>query len=350
MANKVRVMIIDDSPFFRDFLARSVSTDPSIDIVGIFGDPLEAINKISQLKPDVIAVDMEMPKMRGNEFLKTVLPLHKSVKAIVISALSGNVFDAMQAGAVDFVGKPNSRPGYDNEQFVKEVLQKIRIAAAATSMATVQPPITVATRAVMSAASEPVLNAVTSKNIIAIGASTGGTEAIVDVVKRFRADSPGVVIVQHMPPVFTQMYAERVNRICKMEVREAKSGDRVERGVILIAPGDKQMRVRSDSSGYYVHCAPGEKVSGHCPSVDVLFESVADAAGANAVGVILTGMGGDGAKFMLKMRKNGAYTIGQDQASCVVYGMPMVAYNIGAVAEQLPLTKIGDAVMKRFIR
>ena len=350
MINKIRLIIIDDSPFFRDFLTRCVSADSTIEVVGVFGDPLDAMNQIALLKPDVMAVDMEMPKMRGNEFLKTVLPLHTSVKAIVISALSSNVFDAMQAGAVDFVSKPNSRPGYDNEQFQKDVLQKIRIAAAATSIVTVQPPVPVATRAAMSGAASPALTDVTQKSIIAIGASTGGTEAIVDVVKRFPADAPGVVIVQHMPPVFTQMYAERVNRICRMEVREAKNGDRVERGVILIAPGDKQMRVMASSGGYMVQCMPGNKVSGHCPSVDVLFESVADAAGANAVGVILTGMGGDGAKYMLKMRKAGAHTIGQDQASCVVYGMPMVAYNIGAVAEQLPLSKIGDAVMRRFIR
>jgi two-component system chemotaxis response regulator CheB len=154
-----------------------------------------------------------------------------------------------------------------------------------------------------------------------------------------------------MPPVFTQMYADRIDKICRMRVREAKHGDRVERGTILIAPGgDQQMRVRGDGSGYFVQLTPGAKVSGHCPSVDVLFESVAAAAGPNAVGVILTGMGGDGAKNLLKMRQAGAHTIGQDQASCVVYGMPMVAYNIGAVAQQLPLSEIGDAVLKRFSR
>jgi two-component system chemotaxis response regulator CheB len=190
-----------------------------------------------------------------------------------------------------------------------------------------------------------------SKSIVAIGASTGGTEAIVEILKRFPACMPGVVIVQHMPPVFTRMFAERVDKLGKMSVREAVNGDRVERGVALIAPGgDQQLRVRSDGRGYFVQLVVGEKVSGHCPSVDVMFESVAETAGRSAVGVILTGMGADGAKNLLKMRQNGAHTIGQDQASCVVYGMPMVAYNIGGVAEQLPLTNIADAVIRRFMR
>ena len=346
---KIRLLIIDDSLFFRTFLAHKLSREPSIEIIGSIGDPAEAVGRIGILQPDVIALDMEMPKMRGNEFLRAVLPRHPYVKAVVLSSLSGNVFDAMQAGAIDFVGKPGSRPGYDEEQFIQDFLQKIKIAATAHTRAT---PDRALIKPVARPAAPPArtnIAGATSKSIIAIGASTGGTEAILEVIKRFPAHTPAVVIVQHMPPVFTKMYAERADKICAMNVREAQNGDRAERGVILIAPGgDQQMYLRQDASGYYVHLKQGEKVSGHCPSVDVLFDSVATAAGQYAVGVLLTGMGADGAKGLTNMRSAGAYTIGQDEESCVVYGMPMVAYNMGGVTEQLPLTSIGDAVLRRF--
>ena len=342
-------MIIDDSLFFRTFITRRLGEEPAIEIVGSFGDPVEALKNIQTLRPDVIALDMEMPRMRGNEFLRTVLPKYPDVKAIVISALTGNVFDAMQAGAIDFISKPGSQQGYNEESFIADIIQKIKVAstaharfitAAAGRPAPVQSSSPPARLSYAGAA---------SKNIIAIGASTGGTEAILEVVKRFPANAPGVVIVQHMPPVFTKMYAERVDKICAMKVREAQNGDRAEQGSILIAPGgDQQMYLRSDTSGYFVYLAAGAKVSGHCPSVDVLFESVAKTAGRNAVGVILTGMGSDGARGLTEMKKNGSHTIGQDEESCVVYGMPMVAFSMGGVCEQLPLASIGDAVLRRF--
>ena len=346
--SRIRLIVIDDSLFFRNFLTQKLGGDPSIEIVGSFGDPVEATGRITALRPDVIAVDMEMPKMRGNEFLRTVLPKHPGVKAVVISALSSNVFDAMQAGAIDFVGKPGSRQGFDEDQFIMEITQKIKVAATASiqrseaiPMKTPAPTAAVSTRLNMPNASP--------KSIIAIGASTGGTEAIIEVIKRFPANTPGVVIVQHMPPVFTKMYAERVDKICAMKVSEALTGDRVKQGTILIAPGgDQQMYLRRDAGGYYVYLTHGGKVSGHCPSVDVLFDSVAKTAGRNAVGVLLTGMGSDGARGLTEMKKAGSHTIGQDEASCVVYGMPMVAYNIGGVSEQLPVASIGDAVLKRF--
>ena len=346
---KIRLLIIDDSLFFRTFLASKISRDPSIEIVGSIGDPSEAVGRIGTIRPDVIAVDMEMPKMRGNEFLRNVLPKHPYVKAVVLSSLSGNVFDAMQAGAIDFVGKPGSRPGYDEEQFIQDFLQKIKVAATAHTRAI---PDRTHNKPAMRPVVPPMRTSVagaTAKSIIAIGASTGGTEAIIEVIKRFPANTPGVVIVQHMPPVFTRMYAERADKICAMSVSEAQNGDRVKRGVILLAPGgDQQMYLRQDAAGYYVHLKHGEKVSGHCPSVDVLFDSVATTAGQYAVGVLLTGMGADGAKGLTKMKNAGAHTIGQDEESCVVYGMPMVAYNMGGVSEQLPLTSIGDAVLRRF--
>jgi len=342
-------MVIDDSLFFRTFLTRNVGKDTSIEIVGSFGDPIEASKNIQTLRPDVIALDMEMPRMRGDEFLRTIMPKHPTVKAIVISALSGNVFDAMHAGAIDFVGKPGSTPGFDESQFITEIIEKIKVASKAhTHRYADQVAVRPAARpAAAPPSSRP--TGIASKNIIAIGASTGGTEAIIEVVKHFPANTPGVVIVQHMPPVFTKMYAERVDRICMMSVKEAKNGDRVTTGTILIAPGgDEQLYVRQDSNGYYTYISPGAKVSGHCPSVDVMFDSVAKVAGRNSVGVLLTGMGADGAKGLLGMKRAGAHTIGQDEQSCVVYGMPMEAYKLGGVTEQLPLSTIGNAVLRKF--
>lgn len=349
---KIKVMVIDDSMVFREFLSRSLLRDSDIEIVGKFGDPVEAMDNIERLRPTVMTVDMEMPKMRGDEFLKQVLPKYPSIKAVVISALSGNVFDAMHAGAIEFIGKPGSQPGYTNEQFAAEIVQKVKIAATATARSAA--PSRPARRPVTSVPT-PLqrfsLSAATSKSIIAIGASTGGTEAIIEVVRHFPANTPGVVIVQHMPPVFTKMYADRVNRLCKMKVKEAANGDRVEQGIMLIAPGgDEQMRVRRDAKGYYVSLTKGPKVSGHCPSVDVLFESVAQAAGRDAVGVLLTGMGADGAENLALMKRSGAHTIGQDEESCVVYGMPKVAFEKGGVSEQLPLSSIGEAVLRKLSR
>lgn len=380
---KTRVMIVDDSVFFREFMSRSLAADPGIEVVGVASDAFEAMEKIPIMRPDVITLDIEMPKMRGTDFLKQVRPRFPNIQVVVISALSSNVFEALAAGAVDFVSKPNTRPGFDNAAFISETISKINIAMA--SIATHRVPVTpsmpprttpaapaAAASGIRPAPARPVAAAAAtaaatvaatagvmtrgnlrfpnSKSVVAIGASTGGTEAILAVVKDLPANCPGVVIVQHMPPVFTKMYAERLDKVCKMRVFEAQNGDRVEVGKILIAAGDKHMRLKSDPKGYYVHCAEGEKVSGHCPSVDVLFESVAETAGANAVGVILTGMGADGAKNLLAMKKKGSHTIGQDQATCVVYGMPMVAFNLGGVIEQLPLGSITDGILRRLVK
>jgi len=348
---KIRLMVVDDSLFFRTFLTRNVGKDASIEIVGSYGDPIEASKNIQSLRPDVIALDMEMPRMRGDEFLRTIMPKHPSVKAIVISALSGNVFDAMHNGAIDFVGKPGSTPGFDESKFITEIIQKIKVASTAhthryADQVAVRPQ---ARPVAATPSSRPAVTGVSSKSVIAIGASTGGTEAIIEVVKHFPAHTPGVVIVQHMPPGFTKMYAERVDKICMMNVKEAVNGDRVKQGTIIIAPGgDDQMTLRQDASGYYVNLAPGAKVSGHCPSVDVLFESVAKTAGKNAVGVLLTGMGADGARGLVTLKQTGAHTIGQDEESCVVYGMPMEAYKRGGVSEQLTLSAIGNAVLRRY--
>ena len=222
--SKIRLMVIDDSIFFRTFITQKLGGNPSIEIVGSFGNPIEAMGRISELRPDVIAVDMEMPNMRGNEFLRTVLPKHPNVKAVVISALSGNVFDAMQAGAIDFIGKPSSKQDFNHEQFVQDLIQKIKVAATARAKSPAPASYKPSTQA---AVRQPLLKIThaTTKSVIAIGASTGGTEAIIEVIKRFPASTPGVVIVQHMPPVFTRMYAERADKICSMIVREAQNGD-----------------------------------------------------------------------------------------------------------------------------
>ena len=350
---RIRVAIVDDSIVFRTLLTQMLGKDQTIEVVGGFGDPLEAERHIGSLKPDVIVVDMEMPNMRGDAFLRRLLPKNPTLKALVVSSLSGNVFDAMQAGAIDFVGKPGSQQGYEREQFARDIIQKIKVAASANIAAQNSVIRRVATPAPAAAATlaRPSMAGATPKSVIAIGASTGGTEAIIEVIKNFPANAPGVVIVQHMPPVFTRMYAERVDKICAMSVKEAQNGDRVVPGTITIAPGgDQQMYLRQDASGYYVNLSPGAKVSGHCPSVDVLFDSVAKTAGRNAVGVILTGMGADGAKGLTNMKKAGAHTIGQDEASCVVYGMPMVAFQMGGVSEQMSLTSISNAVLRRFSR
>ncbi|MCL1828566.1 MAG: chemotaxis response regulator protein-glutamate methylesterase [Oscillospiraceae bacterium] len=345
MPKKVRIVIVDDSLVFRTFLQHALEPCHDIEIAGVFADPVEALDRISKISPDVLVIDMEMPKIRGNEFLKKAMPNNPHMKAVIISSLSDNVFDAMQAGATDFVSKPASRPGYTNTEFTADIIETIRIAATAKPRA--------AARYIPQtkpAAPQPVagLRPGTGRSLIAIGASTGGTEAILQVIQTFPADTPGVVIVQHMPPGFTKMYADRADKICSMTVREAKNNDRVERGLILIAPGgSEQMRVESSDGGYTVDLRHGPKVSGHCPSVDVLFDSVASAAGRNAVGVILTGMGADGAQGLKKMRMSGAHTIGQDENTCIVYGMPKVAYDIGGVAEQLPLQSIGHAVTRR---
>ena len=349
---KIRVMIIDDTLLFRSFLATMLATEPEVQVVGSFGDAAEALQRIPTLKPDVVTVDMEMPNMRGDEFMNIALPRYPNLKAVVVSSVSTLVFDAMQAGAVDFVAKPGSRPGYDNQQFAREVVEKIKIAAAARVQTAEDTEGAMPAPAAggVSAAQPPlVLQRSTAKSIIAIGASTGGTEAILEVIKRFPKATPGVVVVQHMPQGFTEMYAQRANSICKMEVREAKKGDRVERGVVLIAPGgDNQMHVKKDAGGYYIHLVSSGKVSGHCPSVDVMFNSVAAVGGKDAVGVLLTGMGADGANGLHAMKRAGAFTIGQDENSSVIYGMPKVAFDIGAVTKQLPLQSIGEAVLKRF--
>lgn len=336
-SKKVKVLLVDDSILFRETLAKELAQDSGIEIIATAGDAYEARDKIIDYEPAVMVLDVELPKMSGIEFLKRLMPQYP-MPVVVISSIAENVFDALKAGAVDFVSKPNVSAPKSIDALVKELVIKIKIASTAkvghwknesyTSNITAK------------------VNTENNNRIIAIGASTGGTEAIYSVVKMFPRDMPGIVIVQHMPAGFTKMYAERLNNSCLMEVKEAQDGDLILPGRVLLGAGDYHMTIKKTGSTYSVECKKGEKVNGHCPSVDVLFESVAEKIGKNAIGMILTGMGADGAKGLLSMKNNGARTIGQDENSCIVYGMPKVAYDIGAVEKQAPLNDIPRLVFQ----
>lgn len=335
--SKIKVLIVDDSILFRQTLERELANDLNINVVGTAMDAEDAMKKIQSLKPDVLTLDIEMPKINGLDFLKQLLP-NDPIPVVVVTSQPIQAFNALDAGAVDFVKKPQATSFADLHGFFNELTIKIKIASTARL---------VKKHLINAPQFSHISFHTDQKNhpIIAIGASTGGTDAILSVLRDLPPSTPGILVVQHMPPVFTNMYAERLNKLCRIHVREAKHLDRVAAGTALIAAGDYHMRLAKDSKGYYVKSEQGAKVSGHCPSVDVLFNSVAEVAKSNAIGIILTGMGADGAQGLAKMRSAGAYTIGQDKESCVVYGMPMVAYNKGGVVKQLPLDKISSEII-----
>ncbi len=332
----IRVLVVEDSIVFRELLVQTLNADPDIAVVAVARDPFEARDAIIKYKPDVMTLDVELPRMSGIEFLRKLMPQYP-MPVVVISALSDKVFDALNAGAVEFVAKPSGANHKQLADFVKnELPQKIKVASVAKATRRRTEPLEVQGKSVKTDQKDL---------IVAIGASTGGTEAIAAVVKEFGTNIPGVVVVQHMPPGFTEMYANRLNNQCQVKVKEARSGDIVLPGQVLIAPGgDAHMQLVKINGTYQVVIKPGPKINGHCPSVDVLFQSVAEVAGSKAVGVILTGMGGDGAKGLLAMRKSGARTIGQDESTCVVYGMPKVAYDIGAVEYQEKLPDVAKKI------
>lgn len=345
---KIRVLIVDDSLLFRQTLAQDLSKDFGIEVIGMAEDPYAAVKIINQLHPDVITLDVEMPKMSGIEFLKRVLPQYP-LPVVVVSSVAENVFNALDAGAVDFVTKPSADRG-GRQAFINELVGKIKVASTAKVR---QPSATPRPAAGAPAARSAMPTAATapkeldSSKIIAIGASTGGTDALYEVLTRLPANIPGIIIVQHMPSGFTRLFAQRLDQNCKFSVKEAADGDMVRPGQAIVAAGDHHLRLIKNGSSYAISSKEGERVSGHCPSVDAMFTSVAEVADCSkVVGVILTGMGRDGADGMLKMRQAGAYTIGQDEASCIVYGMPKVAYEIGAVQTQLPLLNIADDIVK----
>lgn len=335
----IRVLVVDDSATMRSLISAVLSRDPEIEVVGQAGDPYEARQAIKALNPDVMTLDVEMPNMNGIEFLEKVMRL-RPMPVVMVSTLTTRgaevTLAALEIGAVDCVAKP-STGGLEG---FRELPEKVKIAARARvrpldRLAT--PPATVKIDAGTVAG---------DGRLIAIGSSTGGVEALITVLSRFPADCPPTVITQHMPESFTKSFSERLNRLCAPHVEEATDGAPLDPGRVYVAPGGETHLEVAGGSRLRCRIVPGDRVNGHRPSVDVLFASVARVAGARAVGCILTGMGRDGAQGLLEMRRAGARTVGQDEASCVVYGMPRAAFEIGAVERQLPLDRIAAELLK----
>ncbi len=342
MATPIRVLVVDDSALVRNILSQGLAIDPNIHVVGTAADPYIARDMIIQLQPDVLTLDVEMPRMDGVAFLRKLMPQHP-IPIIMVSSLTQRgkqiTMEALEAGAVDFVAKPTSNVAAGLNTMLVELRAKIKIASTANvshwkGRRPIAPP-----KRVSSALAE------STDKIIAIGASTGGTEAIRQVIEKFPATTAGTVIVQHMPGGFTKMFSERLNQLCLMQVKEAEHGDRVRSGQILIAPGGKQFEIIRTGGFYEVRIGNNEKVSGHCPSVDVMMHSIAKHVGSNAVGAMLTGMGQDGAEGMLAMKQAGARCISQDEASSVVFGMPKVAYEKGGAEKLVPLHNIASSLL-----
>lgn len=347
MDSSIRVLVVDDSVVFREMLREGLNKKEGIEVVATARDPFEARDLLLEYRPNVMVCDIEMPKMNGITFIKKVLPQYP-IPTIVISSLDSGAFDAMEAGAVDFVAKCSINKRLDQQAFIDEVANKIRIAK--KSRVKINKSSAQNKNGNVNNISKINTNIVaTSIEVIALGASTGGTEAIASVLTRLPNNLPGIVVVQHIPPMFSTMFAQRINKCTGFDVREAKTGDEIKSGTVLIAPGDKHLRVVRKGSKLVALVEEGEKVSGHCPSVDVLFDSVAREVGKNALGVIMTGMGADGARGLLSMRNNGARTIGQDKESCVVYGMPKEAYNMGGVQKQVSLENIPKTILEMLI-
>ncbi len=344
---KIKVLVVDDSALVRQILAKGLAMDPEIDVVGTASDPYVARDKIVQYQPDVLTLDVEMPRMDGVDFLRRLMPQYP-LPVLMVSALTQRgkqiTLEALEAGAVDFVTKPSTDVARGLTEMLADLRRKVKIAAKAD--------VSQYKRA-KGAASKPVQRApLTSRalaestdKVIAIGASTGGTEAIRRIVMQLPPNTPGVVIVQHMPSGFTKMFSDRLNEQSQMEVKEAASGDRVMVGRVLIAPGDYHMEVKRSGGIYQVQCYQSDKVCGHRPSVEVMMHSVARHVGANAIGVMLTGMGNDGAQGMLAMREAGARTLAQNEESCVVFGMPKEAWALGGAEKLVHLDDMANAIL-----
>ena len=341
MKQKIKVLIIDDSALAREIIATGLGNDQSIEVVGTASDVYVARDKIIKLKPDVLTLDIEMPGMDGIEFLQKLMPQYP-IPVVVVSSLSQRgkqiTKQAIEAGAVDFIAKPSSNLQRGLADMLIELRTKIKLA----STANVAYWKGKKSGLISNNFQKSTALAESTDKIIAIGASTGGTEAIKRILSELPVNMPGIVIVQHMPPKFTKMFAESLNANCSMEVKEGETDDRVMPGRVLVAPGNFQTKLIRSGGIYKIVCQEGDKVSGHCPSIDVFMNSVAMAAGKNAWGILLTGMGSDGAKGMKAMKDAGALNVAQDEATSVVFGMPKVAYELGAVDKLLPLDKISS--------
>ncbi|MGC2639777.1 MAG: chemotaxis response regulator protein-glutamate methylesterase [Acidobacteriaceae bacterium] len=348
-AEKIRVLIVDDSAVVRQTLAAILSSDPEIEVVATAGDPYVAAERLHEQCPDVITLDIEMPRMDGLTFLKKIMAQHP-IPVVICSSLADegtqSALRALEYGAVEIVAKP--RLGV--RQFLEEsrtlICQAIKAAASARVRAqrpahAVQPKLTA--DAILPRATAAM--AETTEKVVVVGASTGGTEALKTLLEALPPDTPGIVIVQHMPELFTRAFASRLDSLCAVSVKEAESNDTVLRGRVLIAPGNHHLLLQRSGARYYVEIKDGPLVCRHRPSVDVLFRSAARYAGPNAVGVILTGMGDDGARGMLEMKQAGACTIAQDESTCVVFGMPREAIKMNGVDKVLPLDSIAGAIL-----
>lgn len=350
----IKVLVVDDSAVVRQTLTAILNSDPMIEVSGSASDPYIAANKIGQQVPDVITLDIEMPRMDGLTFLKKLMTQHP-IPVVIISSLTdegtATSLRALEYGAVDIITKPKVTSREFFEESKMRITDVIKAAAKAKVKRAKKPapeaiqvqPRYTADAVIPRIRTKSMLK--TTEKVIAVGASTGGTEAIKDFLMDMPPDSPGIVIVQHMPEHFTRSFANRMNEICKITVKEAQENDSVIRGQALIAQGNKHMLLKRSGARYYIHITDGELVNRHRPSVDVLFRSVAQYAGENAIGIIMTGMGNDGASGLLEMKETGADTVAQDEQSCVVFGMPNEAIKLGAVNKILPLDKISHYIL-----
>lgn len=358
MSQKIKVLIVDDSAVVRQTLTEILDTDPNIEVMGVAADPYFAANRIAHEVPDVITLDIEMPRMDGLTFLKKIMTQHP-IPVVIISSLTEHgtetAIKALEYGAVEIITKPK----LGTKEFIEESkirlrdavkaaaaakLSRKKIAAKPTRTLEVKPKLSA--DAIMPKTSFNDAMIKTTEKVIVVGASTGGTEALRVFLEALPADCPGIVIVQHMPEHFTRSFADRLDQLCKISVKEASNNDTVIRGRALIAPGNHHLILKRSGARYFVEVNDGPLVNRHRPSVDVLFRSTAKFAGKNAVGVIMTGMGDDGARGLLELKETGAQTIAQDEKSCIVFGMPKEAIKLDAAEYILPLDKIAEKVLK----
>ena len=354
---KVKVLIVDDAALMRKLLTEILSSSPQIEVVGTAIDPFIARDKIKSLKPDVITLDVEMPRMDGVTFLKNLMRLHP-LPVVMISTLTEDgadiTLEALESGAIDYIPKPKADFEHSISDYAKDIIEKV-IAASQVNVSNIErriksvnkmkvTPKLTADAVIKGGSGKSFLN--TTDKFIAIGASTGGTEAVKEVLMALPSDVPGIVIAQHIPASFSTSFARRLNEYSNLRVREARNGDQILPGHVYLAPGDQHLLIKRTGAKYVCHLNDGPEVNRHKPSVDVLFRSVAQSAGPNAMGIMLTGMGADGAQGMLEMKEAGAYNIAQDEKTCVVWGMPGAAVKLGAVEKQFPLDEVAKQILK----
>lgn len=352
---KIKVLVVDDSALIRSVMKEIIDHEKDMVCVGAAPDPLVAREMIKTLNPDVLTLDVEMPRMDGLDFLERLMRL-RPMPVLMVSTLtekgSDITFRALALGAVDFVSKPKLDIARGMEEYAGEITEKIRAASLAHVRRAIAAP---AMDIEKSNSADAILPSVagryaSTEKLIIIGASTGGTEAIKDVLTRLPADVPGILVTQHMPENFTKSFADRLNTLCKISVKEAEHNERILPGHAYIAPGHSHLLLKRSGANYVTELNQGPPVNRHRPSVDVLFRSAANVAGANALGIILTGMGKDGAQGLLEMRQAGAHTIAQDEESCIVFGMPREAINLGGACEVLPLQNVARHALEHFAR